>query len=173
MNIKIITVPFDAENEGFRDDVLTKFLINKKVRSLQPQFFQQNGRAYWTVLVEYDPVLTPAETKPVQGELSDAQQALFQKLRAWRKEKADQGGMPVFILATNEQLSQIAIRQPVTMEALRQIQGFGKKKVDQHGQDLIGLVKSFSDKSAPLKPISQEENVMPAESEALDTGNTE
>ena len=37
MNIKIITVPFDAENEGFRDDVLTKFLINKKVRSLQPQ----------------------------------------------------------------------------------------------------------------------------------------
>lgn len=148
-NVKIITVPFNPGQEVFHDDVLSNFLANKQVQSIIPQFFQHAGRSYWTVFVEYELVVSEAESRPVTNELSKEQQPLFRQLRAWRKEKADKNGTPVFILATNEQLSQIAVRRPVTLEALRQIQGFGAKKVEQHGQELIRLVKAFGEKHPP------------------------
>ena len=152
MDVKILTVPFNPEKEVFQDEVLSGFLANKRIRSLHPHFFQHDGRPYWTVLVEYELVLTETEMRPVKENMNAEQQPLFHKLRAWRKEKADKNGTPVFILATNEQLTQIAVRRPVTLEALRQIQGFGTKKVAQHGQELIELVKLFSKEQPPSIP---------------------
>lgn len=153
MSVKIITVPFDPEREVFEDETLTLFLANKRVRSLQPQFFQNRGRPYWTVFIEYEPVLSTAENLPAKEVLNDTQQALFRKLREWRKEKADQDGVPVFILATNAQLEQIVIRMPTSLEAIRQIQGFGKKKVEQHGRDILALVQPFTVKNTNDPPV--------------------
>ena len=152
MNVKIITVPFDPEKEVFQDETLSQFLTNKRVHTLHPQFFQNQGRPYWTVFVEYEAVLSKAETLPAKEVLNDTQQALFRKLREWRKEKADRAGVPVFILATNIQLEQIVIRMPTSLEAIRQIQGFGKKKVEQHGRDIIALVKPFIEKKSVTQP---------------------
>ena len=145
--VKIITVPFNSEKEVFQDETLSLFLTNKQVRSLQPQFFQNNGRPYWTVFVEYEPILSTAELLPTTETLSNTQQALLRKLKEWRKNKADQSGVPVFILATNIQLTQVATRLPTSLEALRQIQGFGKKKIDQHGREILALVQPFVEKN--------------------------
>ena len=166
MNVKIITVPFDPEREVFQDETLTTFLMNKRVFSLRPQFFQSQGRSYWSVFVEYESVLSKGETIPAKEVLNDTQQALFRKLREWRKDKADQDGVPVFILATNAQLEQIVIRMPTSLEAIRQIQGFGKKKVEQHGRDILAIVQPFAAK----KPADQPEkpDVTPVKPTALE-----
>ena len=156
MSVKIITVPFDPEKEVFQDETLSQFLTNKRVHTLHPQFFQNQGRPYWTVFVEYEAVLSKAETLPAKEVLNDTQQALFRKLREWRKEKADRDGVPVFILATNIQLEQIVIRMPTSLEAIRQIQGFGKKKVEQHGRDILALVQSFAVKNTNDPPVKPE-----------------
>lgn len=156
MAIRILTVPFDPEKEIFQDEDLSRFLLNKRVMALHPQFFLSEGRPFWTVFVEYEPILDEVETRPSGEELSDIQRTMLDRLRAWRKEKAGQDGVPVFILATNAQLEQVARRVPTTMEALRQIHGFGKKKVDRHGQDLIELVKAFHTKEKPSPPTKSE-----------------
>ena len=171
MNVKILTFPFNPEKEVFQDEVLSSFLVNKRVRAIHPHFFQHDGRPYWSVLVEYEVVLAEAETQTVKKDLNDEQQPLFHKLRTWRKEKADKSGVPVFILATNEQLTQIAVRRPVTLEALRQIQGFGAKKVEQHGRELIGLVKAFSGKPSPVvTPETSEKSTPPQEKKEPSAG---
>ena len=167
LSVKIITVPFDAEKEVFQDEILSHFLVNKRVRMLQPQFFQNQGRPYWTVFVEYESVLSKAETLPAKEALNDTQQALFKKLREWRKDTADQNGVPVFILATNAQLEAIVHRMPTSLEAIRQIQGFGKKKVEQHGRDIISLVKPFIEKKSDTPP--PQPDATPAEQNGSET----
>ncbi len=161
MNVKIITVPFDPAKEVFQDEFLSNFLANKPIHTLNPQFFQHQNRPYWTVFVEYEPVLSDAETLPTKTTLTDQQRVLFQRLRVWRKEQAEQDKVPVFILATNEQLENVAIHKPVSSEALRQIRGFGRKKLEQYGPMLIAMVKAHEKENTQENSSIQEEIMLP------------
>ena len=143
MAVRIFTVPFDAEKEIFFDEDFSRFLLNKNVKSLKPEFFQLNSRAYWTVFVEYEAVLNPEKA---EDGLDESQRLLMKRLRQWRKEKGEQQGIPVFIIATNKQLVDIIHRAPNSLETLREINGFGKKKVERHGKDLIEIIKAFYEK---------------------------
>jgi ATP-dependent DNA helicase RecQ len=96
------------------------------------------------VFIEYDPLLEPA------GEVSDLKEAdmvLYNKLRQWRREQAEAQGVPVFIISTNGILKQVAIRKPETVEELKNIRGIGKAKLEKYGQELIDLVKTFTEKT--------------------------
>ena len=57
MAFKIITVPFSENKECFLEDELNQFLLSKNVKSWQAEFFSVNGKAYWTVFLEYETVL--------------------------------------------------------------------------------------------------------------------
>ena len=158
MSIRIFTIPFDPQKGLFQDEDLCKFLLNKKTRRIQPEFFQMDGHAYWTVFVEYETVVTQ-DTAKSEG-LDTAQRLLFQRLKEWRKERAEKEGIPVFIIATNKQLLDLIERAPGTLEALRDIHGFGKKKISRYGPDLIDMIRSFYEKkpardALPLKPHNQ------------------
>lgn len=144
MAVRILTIPFDPQTGGFPDDELRKFLLNKKLRSLHPQFFELHGTAYWTVFVEYESVVS-AES-PKNEALNTAEGLLYRRLQEWRKETAEREGVPVFIVATNKQLVALVKQRPMTLEALRSIQGFGKKKVSAYGKALVGILKAFFEK---------------------------
>jgi len=55
MDIRIFTLPFDPVLEGFPDDQIAEFCLNKRVHRLDAQFFVQEGRAYWSVAIHCDP----------------------------------------------------------------------------------------------------------------------
>ncbi len=147
MSVRIFTIPFDPEKGIFFDEDFSRFLLNKNVKNLKPEFFQLNGRAYWTVFVEYETVLNPEKA---EDGLDESQRLLMKRLRQWRKEKGEQEGIPVFIIATNKQLVDIIHRAPNSLETLREVNGFGKKKVERHGKDVIEIIKAFYEK----KPAS-------------------
>jgi hypothetical protein len=56
--IRILTVPFDTERGIFHYDEPIRFLLDKQALILHPQLFQANNRAYWTVFVEYETILS-------------------------------------------------------------------------------------------------------------------
>jgi superfamily II DNA helicase RecQ len=146
MPVRIITIPFEPHKEIFQDEDLMKFLLTKHVKDLHPEFFQMNGRAYWTVFVNYENVLSDNDANKKQDGLNEGQKLLFTRLREWRKETAEKDGVPVYIIATNKQLMDIIHGTPRTLEMLRQIQGFGKKKVEKHGKEIIGIIDAFTTK---------------------------
>ena len=102
MSVKIFTVPFNPEKEIFEDEDLGKFLVNKHVRTLKPQFFQTSTKAYWTVFIEYELVLAKEGEDKEQG-LNEPQKIFLKRLKQWRAEKAEKGGVPGFIIATNKE----------------------------------------------------------------------
>lgn len=46
MELRIFTLPFDAISEGFPDEVISEFCLNKKVHSIQSQFFLNEEQAW-------------------------------------------------------------------------------------------------------------------------------
>jgi superfamily II DNA helicase RecQ len=150
MPVRIFTIPFEPQSEIFSDEEFSRFLLNKQVKRLQPEFFQTDGRAYWTVFVEYETISGPESN--VQDGLDEGQRLLFQRLREWRAEKAEKEGIPVFIIATNKQLIDVIKRKPNVLEGLREINGFGQKKVDRHGKEILEIVKAFHSKKPIKRP---------------------
>lgn len=143
METAFITIPFDPAKEVFDDEDFQKFLLNKKVKRVLPEFFQMPHKAYWTVFAEYETILDDAGPKRKTPALSEPEQTLFNKLRIWRTDKAEKEGIPVFIISTNRELTEIVTKKCMTFEALRQIKGFGKKKVERHGREILEIVKAF------------------------------
>lgn len=143
--IKIITLPFNAENEGFDDEVINHFLAGKIIQQIKAELFQQNGLNYWTVWLEYEPVLNASEKKQTSVVLSAQQQELLTALKQWRREWADQQAVPVFIIATNKELETIAVQMPKSLEGLRSIQGFGRKKTEKYGKLILQIVARYTD----------------------------
>jgi len=65
-------------------------------------------------------------------------EALFERLRSWRKEVA--GNKPAFTVFTDATLEAIAERKPGSLEDLLRVHGVGRSKLDAYGEELLGLV---------------------------------
>jgi ATP-dependent DNA helicase RecQ len=66
---------------------------------------------------------------------------LFQRLRAWRRERALAIGVPAFIIAHDAVLRRIAQARPQDISELDAIAGIGPKKLSQFGSEILGLVR--------------------------------
>jgi ATP-dependent DNA helicase RecQ len=71
----------------------------------------------------------------------DVDEALFQKLRAWRLEQAREQEVPPFVVFHDSHLRAIAAHHPVTLEALSELKGIGPRKLEQYGAAVIELVR--------------------------------
>lgn len=149
MDFRIFTLPFDPISEGFSDEIVTQFCLNKKVYSVQSQFFVHEGRPFWSVAVQYE-TLVKGEEKV--RDLDEAQQLLYNRLREWRKKQGEKEGMPVFIIATNQHLVSMVRLKVQSLEGFKQIKGFGQKRVQNYGKAIIGMVKVFYEEQVEKKP---------------------
>ncbi len=143
---KIMTLPFDRIHKGFDDELLNKWLSNKKLKSYQAEFFQDGEEKYWTILMEYDPLLKKSSEKHEEG-LDEPQKIFLGQLKVWRKERAEKDGVPVYIVGTNKEMADIVKTAPRSVEQLKNIKGFGKGKISKYGTEIIEMVTSFYEKS--------------------------
>jgi superfamily II DNA helicase RecQ len=139
-NFEIITIPFNKETESFDTEFLNTFCANKKIIEKRVESFRANDKLYWTVFLEYETIL-PKQKE--ETDLSEAEEVLFEKLRVWRKEKAEKAGVPVYIISTNKQLKELVMKKPKSLEEIKSIDGFGKKKIENYGSELLTIIKNF------------------------------
>ncbi|WP_166133083.1 ATP-dependent DNA helicase UvrD2 [Nocardioides ochotonae] len=89
------------------------------------------------------PLMTGLEKK--RGRCEDCpasyDEALFERLREWRKDRAAEESVPAFVIFTDATLQLIAEQKPRTPQALLKIGGIGKSKVDRFGEDVLALIE--------------------------------
>ena len=68
---------------------------------------------------------------------------LYAQLKAWRTEKADELGIPLYAVVPNKPLKAIAQEKPVTLSELRAIVGMGGKRVKAYGAEILDIVLHF------------------------------
>lgn len=91
----------------------------------------------------------PEVARPRQGRAKssakladlDADQAhLFEALRTWRLDLAQESSKPAYTVLTDASLVEIAQQRPSTMGALAAVRGVGASKLDQFGAQILRVV---------------------------------
>jgi PIF1-like helicase/Helix-turn-helix domain/HRDC domain len=68
---------------------------------------------------------------------------LYETLKRWRNIMVEQENVPIYIIANQASLKEIATYLPLSKKDLLQITGFGKAKVDKYGDDILAAVESY------------------------------
>jgi DNA helicase-2/ATP-dependent DNA helicase PcrA len=66
---------------------------------------------------------------------------LFERLRAWRNQRAEKEGIPLSVLLSNRLLHRIAEERPADLEALRAVAGMSDFILSRYGEELLALVR--------------------------------
>ena len=68
---------------------------------------------------------------------------LFEELRKIRKELADQGGVPPFVIFSDKSLQDMCARRPKTAEEFLEVNGVGANKLEKYGEAFLSAIRDF------------------------------
>jgi ATP-dependent DNA helicase RecQ len=72
---------------------------------------------------------------------SDEESSLFELLRAWRRDRAQEEGIPPFVIFHDRVLYAIAHARPKTLPALAEVPGVGPTKLRAYGEEVLSIVR--------------------------------
>jgi superfamily II DNA helicase RecQ len=150
MQMAFFAVPARGDN-GLQES-LNAFLRSHRVLTVHREFVGQGDNSFWALAVEYLEGAAGATSgssgsrKPrvdYKEVLTPGDFAVFAKLRDWRKTTAEQVGIPVYAILTNEQLAAIATTRPSSLTQLRDVEGIGEAKTGKYGEGVLAVVKQY------------------------------
>jgi ATP-dependent DNA helicase RecQ len=74
--------------------------------------------------------------------LTDAE--LREYLREWRRNTARALGVAAFVVLHDTALEALCTAKPKTLKELRSVSGFGDKKVERYGEDILAALQRFA-----------------------------
>jgi ATP-dependent DNA helicase RecQ len=71
-----------------------------------------------------------------------ADEGLFERLRAWRLERARADEVPAFVVLHDATLRELATAKPASEEDLAAVKGFGPTKLERYGSDVLAVISA-------------------------------
>lgn len=150
MQFKLFSISASGDAEA--EEELNRFLRGHRVVSVQKELVREGGGAFWCFAIEY--LLGPAGAQgsdrgrgrvDYKQVLSEADFAVFAKLREVRKQAAADEAIPVYAVCTNEQLAEMAKSRAATVSDLKKIDGFGEAKAEKYGRRFLSAILEMSE----------------------------
>jgi len=147
MELQFFRIP--AREPGEFVEELNRFLRGHRVLMVQRELVREEGGAYWAVCVEYLPAAPAAGKGAVAAGkpkvdyrevLSEADFAVFSRLRELRKQVAEQEAVPVYAVFTNEQMAAMVTGKADSLAALGRIDGIGEARVQKYGAAFLAVL---------------------------------
>jgi ATP-dependent DNA helicase RecQ len=83
----------------------------------------------------------PPPPSPAHDPGQQIDQALFNRLRSWRRREAKKRGVPPYVIFNDRSLRAIAMAKPRSEKALLRIKGVGSRKLEEYGDDVLKIVR--------------------------------
>jgi ATP-dependent DNA helicase RecQ len=87
------------------------------------------------------------------GRVMDCHIPLFEQLRELRKHIAEKQEVPPFVVFSDRSLREMAASLPSTADAMLQINGVGKHKMEQYGKDFLATIQTYQNENPDIRPI--------------------
>ena len=145
MQYRLFTVPsYDPDSEL---EELNRFLRSVKVFQVDRQFHPQDR--VWQMMVEYQESNATNSTSgrgnrkksrvDYREVLEPDQFVLFDRLRSWRKERAEVEKIPAYAIFTNEQLAAITRLKEFSLSSISTVDGIGEARLEKYGDLILEL----------------------------------
>jgi ATP-dependent DNA helicase RecQ len=72
-----------------------------------------------------------------------ADAGLRERLRQWRQATAKDRSVPAFVVMHDTSLDEVCSKRPASLQALREIHGFGEKKTADYGPEILQVLSEF------------------------------
>ncbi|MDQ3066753.1 MAG: HRDC domain-containing protein, partial [Actinomycetota bacterium] len=69
-----------------------------------------------------------------------ADEGLFERLRAWRLERAREDEVPAYVVLHDATLRELATAKPTSERDLAAVKGFGPTKLERYGDDVLAVI---------------------------------
>ena len=143
MQLKLFLLP--VKNLSAAEAEMNAFLRSHRVLAVKKEFVSDGENSFWTFCVEYleSGPATPVPSLPGRPKvdykevLKPEEFEVFSRLREWRKGVAEKEGVPVYVIFTNEQLSEMVQKKAGTKAALKEIEGVGEARVQKYGEAVL------------------------------------
>jgi len=83
------------------------------------------------------------ESRTVGANLSTPDAELREYLREWRRNTARELGIAAFLVLHDTALDAVCAGKPSTLQSLRAVSGFGDKKVERYGREILDALQRF------------------------------
>jgi len=130
LRVSPLAKEIDAELRGRSEQALTQHAAHIE----QWQVDEASGAHEQQMAEEAKAAAEARELPPPDPEL-------FERLRAWRFKLAQKEATAPFIIAHDKHLQAVAGLKPKTTEELLNVPGFGPKKVETYGKDILKIVQ--------------------------------
>lgn len=101
----------------------------------------EEGRPPAVEVDDLAPPEVPAEP-PEERALDKNEQELYDALSRWRAKKANEENLAPFIIAHNSWLKEIIKLRPASIRELSAIKGFGERRINKYGKEIIAVIHS-------------------------------
>jgi superfamily II DNA helicase RecQ len=140
MQIQLFSIPVGEGGAALQE--MNLFLKAHKILEVEQQMTSNSNGANWCFCVRYhEQAFNPASGSKVKV---DYRQALdeptfrkFAHLREIRKKVAAAEGLSAFIVFTDEELSELAKLEEITIRSMLGIKGIGEKKIERFAHYFI------------------------------------
>jgi len=93
--------------------------------------------------IEKIQIKADAKPKFEVAEVRGKNTVLLKEIKAWRNAKADEDDIPEYMVLPQKTMHDLIKFLPVSVKELTQIKGFGKKKVQKYGTEIIGIIRNY------------------------------
>lgn len=152
--MKFFTIPtLDGEEAA---EELNRFVGAHRILGIERNFVQDGRNSAWCLCVSYlEAGDRPASVKQrgkvdYKEVLGDHEFTLYSRLRDLRKRLAEQQGVPVYALFTNEQMAAMVQRRVSTLAQLQEIDGVGEGRAAKYGQAFLDQLAQGRDEQPEL-----------------------
>ena len=125
MRLRFFRIPTLGSDAAAQE--LNDFLANHLILDVEKHFAPEGN--YWSVCVTYLESTSKAPAKSridYKETLDPATFVIFSRLREIRKALAEQDGIPVYTVFTNDQLAEMAKQRLNSLDELRALPGVGE-----------------------------------------------
>ncbi|MCR2031397.1 HRDC domain-containing protein [Alistipes timonensis] len=150
MKIKTFEIRVDPAVRERDERIVNEFLAAVRVSRLHCGCLR--GRSSWTVIVIFhDPTdeeiaAAPAlvgDFLPPATDLTGQECERYEALCLWRDRRAEAMGRKPFVIASNRDLLNIARNDVATPEDLLEIRGFGPRRAERYGAEIVAVLDSL------------------------------
>jgi len=146
MQYKFFGIPAAGAEQAEAE--LNAFLRGHRVTAVHRELVREGSAAFWALCVEYLEGAGGSGSGKGGGRprvdykevLSEADFAVYSRLRERRRELAEKEAVPVYAVCTNEQLAEMAKRRVSTPAGLQEIEGFGEAKAAKYAAGLLEIL---------------------------------
>ena len=145
MKYQFFVIP--AQNPGPAQEELNRFCTGRRIINLEKAFVANGDRSFWSVCVtwlegEKNLQNPPKSRVDYRDVLNEKDFAVFAKLRNLRKSIAEQEGVPVYAVFTNEQLAAMVQKKVFSQNTFGTIDGVGKMRLEKYAEPFLKILRN-------------------------------